>query len=96
MTEKTAVKCSCENDYCKCSTQKQTFILEAKAHFIGTVCDACANSCVRDCITHMLGMQMTEVANTVRVNRAVDGEVLAIFYGPYRWEHARHMLGFVG
>lgn len=96
MTEKTTVKCNCENDYCNCSTQKQTFILGAKAHFVGTVCDTCANSCVRDYITHMLGMQMAEVANAVNVENASTGEVLAKFYGPYRWEHARHMLRFVG
>ena len=94
MTEKITVKCNCENDYCNCSTQKQTFGLEAKAHFVGTVCDACANSCVRDYITHMLGMQMVEITNAVRVE--CNGEILAMFYGPYRWEHARHMLRFVG
>jgi len=85
------LKCNCEAE-CTHGSQAQSFGLRARALYIGPVCDSCATHCVRDYITEMLELKTCDFNDYVQVEVLASGEVLAKFYGPYRWEHARHML----
>jgi len=102
--EMTMVKCNCEHvdhetgfgqNSSRCDMDK--FSLGARADLIGTVCDWCATTHMRDYIIEMLGQGIRDDHyNSISVVVLASGETLAHFYGPYRYEHGRHMLRFVG
>lgn len=89
------LKCNCDAG-CTHGSQAQSFGLRARAALSiyerGPVCDSCATRCMRDYITEMLGWKIIKRGEYVQVEVSWSGEVLAKFYGPYRWENARHML----
>lgn len=71
-----------------------TYYLEARALYVGTICDACALTHYSNVVTGVGDWSMTEDSQgfRVRVENHTTGEVIADFYGPTRITSARALL----
>ena len=68
--------------------------LEARALYVGTICDACALTHYSNVVTGVGDWSMTEDSQgfRVRVENHMTGEIIADFYGPTRHISARALL----
>jgi len=71
-----------------------TYHLEARALYVGTICDACALTHYSNVVTGVGDWSMTEDSQgfRVRVENHMTGEIIADFYGPTRNISARALL----
>lgn len=89
---KQPVTCNCEA--CPAHTcYEDDFSLQARALFVGTVCDGCAVACMREYVTAMRGWELTDSNECVTtISNPDTGEIVAKFYGKNRNHIARNLL----